>query len=51
MLYHRGLDSILHHFLTHEEDKVVLNEFHYGSCRGNLFRISTSQISLRMSYY
>ena len=27
-LYRRGVDSILHHCLTHEEAKLVLNDFH-----------------------
>ena len=46
-LYRRGVDSILRHCLTHDEDKVVLNDFHGGACGGHLFGLSTGQNILR----
>ena len=42
-LYHRGVDSILRHFLTHDEDEVVLNDCHGGACGGHLSRLSIAQ--------
>ena len=42
-LYHHGVDSILRGCLTHEEAKVVLNDFHGGECGGHLSGISTVQ--------
>jgi hypothetical protein len=42
-LYHRGVDLILHHFLIHEEDERVLNDFHVGACGGHLSGLATTQ--------
>ena len=42
-LYHRGVDSILRHCLTHDEVEVVLNDCHRGACGGHLSGISTAQ--------
>ena len=42
-LYHHGVDSILWCCLTHEEDKVVLNDCHGGACGGHLSVLSTAQ--------
>ena len=50
-LYHRGVDSILRHCLTHDEAEVVLNDFHGGACGGHLSGISTAQKILRVGYF
>ena len=50
-LYCHGVDSILQHCLTHEEAKVVLNDFHGGACGGHLSGISTTQKILRVGYF
>jgi len=50
-LYHRGIDSILRHCLTHEEDELVLNHFHKGACGGHLSGLATSQKILRAGYF
>ena len=50
-LYHRGVDSNLRCYLTHDEAEVVLNDFHGGACGGNLFGISTAQKILRVGYF
>ena len=50
-LYHRGVDSILHCFLTHEEVEVMLNDFHGGACGGHLFGLSIAQKILRAGYF
>ena len=34
-LYRHGVDSILCHCLTHDEAKVVLNDFHGGVFGGH----------------
>ena len=46
-----GVDSILHRCLTHEEAKVVLNDFHGGPCGGHLSGLSTTQKILRAGYF
>ena len=50
-LYRRGVDSIFHRFLTHEEAEVVLNDCHRGACGGHLSGISTAQKILRAGYF
>ena len=50
-LYRRGVDSILHHCLTHEEAELVLNDCHRGACGGHLSGISTAQKILRVGYF
>ena len=50
-LYRHGVDSILQHCLTHEEDEVVLNDFHGGASGGHLSGLSTAQKILRASYF
>ena len=45
------MDSILHHFLTHDEAEVILNDCHGGACGGYLSRISTAQKILRAGYF
>jgi hypothetical protein len=42
-LYRQGIDSILHCFLTHEEAKLVLNDYHKGACGGHLSRLAIAQ--------
>ena len=36
VMYHRSVDTNLHHFLTHDEDKKVLNDCHRGAYGGHL---------------
>ena len=50
-LYHYGVDSILRLCLTHDEAKVVLNDFHRGMCGGHLSGLSTAQNFLRAGYF
>ena len=50
-LYHRGVDSILHQCLTHEEAEVVLNDFHGGACGGHLSGIYRTQNILSAGYF
>ena len=50
-LYCHGVDSILRHCLTHEEDELVLNDFHRGACGGHLSGLSTAQKILRVGYF
>jgi hypothetical protein len=50
-LYRRGVDSILHRCLTHEEAKVILNDFHGGACGGHLSGLETTQNILRVGYF
>jgi hypothetical protein len=46
-LYHRGIDTILRHCLTHEEVEHVLNDCHLGACGGHLSGMATTQKILR----
>ena len=41
-LYRHGIDAILRHYLSHEEDEVVLNDYHSGACGGHLSRMDTA---------
>ena len=50
-LYHRGVDSILQCYLTHDEAEVVLNDCHRGECGGHLSGLSTTQNILRVGYF
>ena len=50
-LYHRGVDSILHHCLTHKEAEIVLNDFHAGACGGHLSGLAIAQKILRAGYF
>ena len=50
-LYRRGVDSILHRCLNHEEAKLVLNDCHRGACGGHLSGLSTAQKILRAGYF
>jgi hypothetical protein len=42
-LYRRGVDSIMHRCLTHEEFESVLNDCHSGVCGGHLVGLVTDQ--------
>ena len=50
-LYRHGVDSILHHCLSHEEAKLVLNDCHRGACGGHLSGLSIAQKILRAGYF
>ena len=50
-LYYHGIDSILRHCLTHEEDEVMLIDYHRGACGGHLSGLSTTQKILRAGYF
>jgi hypothetical protein len=50
-LYHRGIDTILWCFLTHEEAEHVLNDCHLGACGGHLSGMATTQKILRAGYF
>jgi hypothetical protein len=50
-LYHQGIDSILHHCLTHEEAELVLIDCQKGACGGHLSGLATTQKILRVSYF
>jgi hypothetical protein len=41
-LYRRGVDCILRRCLTHEEEIIVLNDFHIKACGGHLSRLATT---------
>jgi hypothetical protein len=42
-LYSRGVDCIVCRCLTHEEEEIMLNDFHTGACGGHLFGLETTQ--------
>ena len=50
-LYRHGVDLILHHCLTHDEAKVLLNDCHGGACGGHLSGIFIAQKILRAGYF
>jgi hypothetical protein len=50
-LYHWGVDLILCHFLTHEEAKGVLNDFHNEACGGHLSWLETAQKIMHIGYF
>ena len=50
-LYRRGVNSILHRCLTHEEAEHVLNDSHSRACRGNLYGLATTQKILYAGYF
>ena len=50
-LYHRGVDSVLRHCLTHDEAMVMVNDCHKGVCGGHLYGFSTVQKILRAGYF
>jgi hypothetical protein len=42
-LYRRGVDYILPQCLTHEEEVIVLNDFHIGACGAHFSGLATTQ--------
>ena len=50
-LYRRGVDSILHQCLTHEEANAVLNDSHSGTCGGHLSGLAMTHNILRAGYF
>ena len=38
-------------YVTHEENEVVMNDFHGGACGGHLFGLSTTPKILRVGYF
>jgi hypothetical protein len=50
-LYCRGVNSILHHYLTHKEVELVLNDFHSGACGSHLSGLETTQNILCARYF
>ena len=50
-LYRHGVDSILRHYLTHDEAEVVLNDCHRGACGSHLSGLSTAQKILKAGYF
>jgi hypothetical protein len=51
ILYRRGVDTILHRFLTIDEADRVLNNYHSGTCGGHLSDISTTKKIIRDGYF
>lgn len=51
VLYQQGVDTILHHYLTHDEVEEVLNDFHVGACGGHIFRMPMTQKIIRPNYF
>eukprot|EP00253_Pinus_taeda_P008763 PITA_08763 len=50
-LYHRGVNTVLRRFLTHEEVKSVLNDCHSGACGGHLSGYAIAKKILRAGYF
>ena len=50
-LYHRGVDSVLHRFLTHEEVESVLNDAHSRACGGHLSRLAKAKNIFHPGYF
>jgi hypothetical protein len=42
-LYRRGVDYILRRCFTHEEEVIMLNDFHTGACGNHLSGLATTQ--------
>ena len=51
VLYRRGIDSILCHFLIHDEVDTILNDCHSGACGGHLSGLATAQKILHVGYF
>jgi hypothetical protein len=47
-LYCRCVDCILCRCLSHEEEKIVLNDCHTGACGDHLFELETTQKLLQV---
>jgi hypothetical protein len=50
-LYRQGVDFIFCRCLTHEEAKLVINDFHTGACGSHLSGLETSKNILRVGYF
>ena len=50
-LYKRGVESVLHESLTHEEADIVLNDAHRGACGGHLSGLAMTQNILCTDYF
>ena len=50
-MYHRGVDTILHHFLTHDEAEQVLDDCHSGASSGHLSGLDTAQKIIHNGYF
>ena len=50
-LYRRGVDSVLHRCLTHEEAESVLNDSHNIACGGHLSGLAMVHKILRADYF
>jgi hypothetical protein len=50
-LYHRGVDTMLHRCVTHEEVELIMNDCHLGACGGHLSRLATTQKILHVRYF
>ena len=50
-LYHCGIDAILQRFLTHEEDEVVLNNYHFVAFDDHISGMATAQKNLCDLYF
>ena len=46
-LHHRGIDTILRCWLTHEDNEIALNDCHSRECGGHLYGLATIQKILR----
>jgi hypothetical protein len=50
-LYRRGVDYILRRCLTHEEEVIILNDFHTGACGSHFSGLEIAQKILREGYF
>jgi len=50
-LYCHGANTIIEHFITHEEAEHVLNDYHARECGDHLSCMSTTQKKLHAGYY
>ena len=51
VLYCWGIDTILRHYLTHDEAETILNDFHSGAYGGHLSGLETAQKILCAGYF
>jgi hypothetical protein len=50
-LYHRGIDTVLHRCVIHEEAELIMNDCHSRACGGHLSGLATTQKILRVGYF
>ena len=41
-MYHRGVDTVLHQCVTHDEAEKIMNDCHSGACGGHLSGLATT---------